>query len=181
MISVIGEQTCAACKIFSNSCHFLFLCRVLRSRDTHTRNGRRKRKEKITHTHTHDRAAGLHRPSEVFLRALVSMCVQRGLPNERGGRAARRLLSDGWVTTCNLRWHKSNSRCRCQTNDLAFTMRRTCTRIIYRKIMEKNRVSRGSLRGNYTWCCWKNGVDFTAHYENGLLHAQSCLYKEPIF
>jgi hypothetical protein len=20
-------------------------------------------------------------------------------------------------------------------------------------------------------CCWKNGVDFTAHYENGLLHA----------
>jgi hypothetical protein len=29
---MIGEQTCAACKIFSNSCHFL--SRVLRSRDT---------------------------------------------------------------------------------------------------------------------------------------------------
>jgi len=97
---MIGEQTCARHVKYSViRVIFSFSGGVLRSRDTHTRNGAKEEGKNITHTH-------MTAPSEVFyfLRALLSLVHNVcNPPNERGGRAARRLSSDGWVTTCNLR------------------------------------------------------------------------------
>jgi hypothetical protein len=119
-------------------------------------------------------------PSEVFyfLRALLSRAHVCNPPNERGGRAARRLSSDGWVTTCNLRWHKSNSRCRCQTNDLAFGKKNNGKKSCESRSARFGEIIRVCARGG---CCWKNGVDFTAHYENGLLHARRAVCTKSQF